>query len=687
MSQRGKVNKKRNRKSKKFKGAGKAIFNKKFGSKMRKNKQKLNEDKYAERDILYKVNLKEKTSKTQEEKLRSVIEENDLTEFLEYAKLSGTQFKASKESIKIIDSSNIAEFYLQEVTPTQAMVLEKKKSKSQLVIPKRPIWNSKMTKEALAFREDRMFLKWRKSLSSLSENPLLNISPFEKNPEVWRQLWRVLERSDIIVQILDARNPRLFRNRDLEKYVKDLSKDKFNVLLMNKSDLLSPNYLKAWANYFKRHEVEVIFFSAKKETDKEIYEKREKEKEKIENEIKQQQLKELQDQKDSFFTNNTTNKFEMESVKEEENKEENVEEEQKEKDLNKNEEQKEQKNNGEKEDEKENYNEEKKENNNKEENNNKIKETETETEKETETGKETEKEKEKENKEAEDVQILDSEELLNYLEKKAEEWGIYERKSRLIIGFVGYPNVGKSSTINVLRGQKKVAVSQTPGKTKHFQTIILDENLVLCDCPGLVFPSLTGTKHDLVCNGMISIDHLRDYIGPITVVCQRIPREVMELLYGIKLPKPKFGQSKNQAPTAYQFLESYAESRSFMTAKGVPNVSKSARLILKDYVSGRLLYCFPPPKKDFEDEKSINETPTYWSLENLKPIQFKKVLEKNQNSNNKKKQLIYDQAEEEFYKKLKNVRATTSGKDGVDGFTRVQPKYSVTKIRRRRKKK
>jgi large subunit GTPase 1 len=34
---------------------------------------------------------------------------------------------------------------------------------------------------------------------------------------------------------------------------------------------------------------------------------------------------------------------------------------------------------------------------------------------------------------------------------------------------VGYPNVGKSSTINALIGEKKVGVTSTPGKTKHFQ--------------------------------------------------------------------------------------------------------------------------------------------------------------------------------------------------------------------------
>ena len=34
---------------------------------------------------------------------------------------------------------------------------------------------------------------------------------------------------------------------------------------------------------------------------------------------------------------------------------------------------------------------------------------------------------------------------------------------------VGYPNVGKSSSINTLLNDKKVPVSATPGRTKHFQ--------------------------------------------------------------------------------------------------------------------------------------------------------------------------------------------------------------------------
>ena len=39
----------------------------------------------------------------------------------------------------------------------------------------------------------------------------LAVTPFEKNLEVWRQLWRVIERSDVVIQIVDARNPLFYR--------------------------------------------------------------------------------------------------------------------------------------------------------------------------------------------------------------------------------------------------------------------------------------------------------------------------------------------------------------------------------------------------------------------------------------------------------------------------------------------
>lgn len=73
----------------------------------------------------------------------------------------------------------------------------------------------------------------------LEEDQGLLLTPFEKNIEVWRQLWRVIERSQLVVQIVDARNPLLFRSADLEKYVKEVDPNKNNLLLINKADFLT----------------------------------------------------------------------------------------------------------------------------------------------------------------------------------------------------------------------------------------------------------------------------------------------------------------------------------------------------------------------------------------------------------------------------------------------------------------
>jgi len=188
------------------------------------------------------------------------------------------------------------------------------------------------------------------------------------------------------------------------------------------------------------------------------------------------------------------------------------------------------------------------------------------------------------------VHIYTIQELLQHFEK------LRGTKPTITVGMVGYPNVGKSSTINALYGEKKVRVAATPGKTKHLQTIVLSTEMTLCDCPGLVFPSFTNTKAELVVNGILPIDELRDHVGPTTLVCERIPREILEKVYGIKLPLRTF-QGKPLPPTSEELLLAYAGSRGFMNVRGSPDEPRGARYILKDYVAGKLLFCFEPPVK------------------------------------------------------------------------------------------
>ena len=101
---------------------------------------------------------------------------------------------------------------------------------------------------------------------------------------------------------------------------------------------------------------------------------------------------------------------------------------------------------------------------------------------------------------------------------------------------VGYPNVGKSSVINVLCGKKAVGVANRPGKTKHFQTLNISNELCLCDCPGLVFPSFANSTAEMMTCGVLPIDSIRNYVPPIQLIMSRISKQVLEHQYKIKLP-------------------------------------------------------------------------------------------------------------------------------------------------------
>jgi len=70
-------------------------------------------------------------------------------------------------------------------------------------------------------------------------------------------------------------------------------------------------------------------------------------------------------------------------------------------------------------------------------------------------------------------------------------------------------------------------------------------------------------------------------------------------------------------------------SRGYMTANGQPDGSRAARVILKHYVNGRLLFCIAPPEVDqkkfhsFPPPEENRATKTFTPFENiLLKVQF-----------------------------------------------------------------
>lgn len=50
------------------------------------------------------------------------------------------------------------------------------------------------------------------------------------------------------------------------------------------------------------------------------------------------------------------------------------------------------------------------------------------------------------------------------------------------------------------------------------QTLYVSEHLMLCDCPGLVFPTFVTSKAEMICSGILSIDQMRDHTPPVSLV-------------------------------------------------------------------------------------------------------------------------------------------------------------------------
>ncbi|KAI7906545.1 uncharacterized protein BX663DRAFT_496834 [Cokeromyces recurvatus] len=502
-------------------------------------------------------------------KMQSITQENDLDAFLSTAALAGTDFTAERLNVKVIQNDYHNPF-LNSEQEEKERIKKQEANVDRLAIPRKPHWDKTMTAEQVQRNERESFLDWRRTMAALEDEEGLLLTPFEKNLEVWRQLWRVIERSQLIVQIVDARNPLLFRSADLEKYVKEVDENKANLLLINKADFLTEKQRKTWADYFDANGIKYTFFSAALANEKMREEEEKRKREELEASLKAQKDEENESEEEG-----EGEEKEEGEKKEEEKKEEEKKEEEKKEDLEKLTE--------------------------------KISKTTIES---------------SNNKPEDDrTRIRTTTDLLDLL---IEQTPVIKNNNgeveKITIGLVGYPNVGKSSTINAIIGEKRVSVSSTPGKTKHFQTIYLTPSIVLCDCPGLVFPTFSTTKADQVCNGVLPIDQLREHSGPCALVAKRIPKAVLEATYGIRIRTVPIEDGGTGIPTSSEFCSTYAVARGyFRSSQGNPDEARAARYILKDYVNGKLLFCHPPPGVDADEFNKENHEAALKIFKKLAP--------------------------------------------------------------------
>ncbi|VDO80941.1 unnamed protein product [Haemonchus placei] len=128
----------------------------------------------------------------------SITEETSLEEFLAKANLAGTEFTAERQQFRVIEKET-AVVVPSRVDYENNLELQRQ-LEHRLKIPRRPSRALYNTADELTQLENESFLKWRSDLAELQEKDGLTLTPFERNPEMWRELWRVVERSDVVVQ-------------------------------------------------------------------------------------------------------------------------------------------------------------------------------------------------------------------------------------------------------------------------------------------------------------------------------------------------------------------------------------------------------------------------------------------------------------------------------------------------------
>ncbi|MFZ8838587.1 MAG: GTPase [Pyrobaculum sp.] len=151
---------------------------------------------------------------------------------------------------------------------------------------------------------------------------------------------------------------------------------------------------------------------------------------------------------------------------------------------------------------------------------------------------------------------------------------------------VGHPNVGKSTIINYLKGRHVAPTSPKPGWTKGEQLVRAKSWLLVLDTPGIVKTAYTGD---------LALDVIRGLVDPGTVD-DPVP-------YAYALLKRVLAYNPGALSEAYGIdcdvehaLEEIGRAKRRLLKGGGINIDETARMVLKDWITGKLKYAARPPK-------------------------------------------------------------------------------------------
>uniref|UniRef100_A0A8C9UQX8 Nucleolar GTP-binding protein 2 n=1 Tax=Spermophilus dauricus TaxID=99837 RepID=A0A8C9UQX8_SPEDA len=163
---------------------------------------------------------------------------------------------------------------------------------------------------------------------------------------------------------------------------------------------------------------------------------------------------------------------------------------------------------------------------------------------------------------------------------------LHTDKKQISVGFIGYPNVGKSSVINTLRSKKVCNVAPIAGETKVWQYITLMRRIFLIDCPGVVYPS-EDSETDIVLKGVVQVEKIKTPEDHIGAVLERAKPEYISKTYKID---------------SWENAEDFLGKLAFRTGKllkgGEPDLRTVGKMVLNDWQRGRIPFFVKPPNAE-----------------------------------------------------------------------------------------